>query len=236
MLVAVAAASARCHRCNEVRAPAVACRSVGEHLFRFEIQEPLPHAPTADDAFEVADAAAAAVLLLRVQAHDDMSALPDAVCRGYRPNPTPLPSVHTRISVSRCPRRGRDARRKRVGVVQCEHRGDATQERRQRGVELVALGLRQVRRLLDDAVADDSGEPDADGLDGLAACGLEDLRADRLGNLVGGHALQRGHRRGVFGIDAYRSDELVVVHQPHGDVFHGQHADHTSHRGSRRRG
>ena len=43
-------------------------------------------------------------------------------------------------------------------------------------------------------------------------------------------------RRRVLGIDAYRPDETVVVHQSHGDVFHGQHADRTSHRESRRRG
>ena len=134
------------------------------------------------------------------------------------------------------PAGGCDAGRKRIGVIECAHRRTWAQERRQRGLELEALGLREVGGLLDHAVADDAGEADADGVNGLAVRDLGDLRAHHLGNLLGGHALKGARRRPVGRVDAYGPDEAVIFHQTHRDVFHGQHADCTLHRGSRRRG
>ena len=53
--------------CHERRAPLVARLRVSEDFVRLAIQKAQPHRAAADDAFEMADATAAAVLLARIQ-------------------------------------------------------------------------------------------------------------------------------------------------------------------------
>ena len=127
---------------------------------------------------------------------------------------------------------GRNARRKCIGVVERAHRRVSAQQSRQRRLEVETFRLRQVRRLLDDAVADDAGKSDTDGVQRSVRAPPPSFprRSSRQSGLRA--CSEAGSTPPVVRVDADRTDEPVVLHQTHRDVFHGQHADCTSHRGS----
>src|ERR1700722_14768330 len=64
---------------DELAAALVALLRMGKHFFRLEDEEAQAHGAVAHDAFEMADAAATAELLLGIEADGDMAAFPDAI-------------------------------------------------------------------------------------------------------------------------------------------------------------
>ena len=75
---AVAAARARCHSSTNSRQRWSPCFGLGKNFFGFEVEEAHAHGAVAHDAFEMADAAAAAEFLLWIERDDGVTALPDA--------------------------------------------------------------------------------------------------------------------------------------------------------------
>src|SRR5579863_10094323 len=88
---------------DELRAARVARSRVLEDFFRLHIEEAQAHGAMAHKALEVADAAAPAVILLGSVVTTECPPSQTPEVQGYRPNPIPLPSVHTRMNRSRCP-------------------------------------------------------------------------------------------------------------------------------------
>src|SRR4030095_2816250 len=106
---------------NDPGAPFVARLRVSEHFVGLAIQKAQPHRAATDDAFEMADATAATVLLARIQRDHDVAAFPDAVGGGVAAvadaaAERPHPNQRAEMSVL-----GGDAGGDRVGVVSEVH-------------------------------------------------------------------------------------------------------------------
>ena len=160
-----------------------------EHFVRLAIEEPQAHGPPADDAFEVADAAAPAVFLARVEADDDVAAFPDAVGRRGSGRSRRRCRASRRESGRRGARAWPRCRRHRVGVVQTRAPARRATASRQRGLQLEAFDLAEVRGVLDDAAADDARESRCRRRRSAVRRATASISVrDRLGDLVGGHA------------------------------------------------
>lgn len=112
------------------------------------------------------------------------------------------------------------------GPVECGRDGAA---------EMKSLDMLQVRRFLDDTVADDAGEPHANGADRLAPGQRANLGADGFGDLLGRQRLQSSGDARIRRIQTDRSSEPVVLDQPHCDVLHRENAEGMSHHASAER-
>src|SRR5579871_4769979 len=73
----------------ELHAPGIALLRFLKHLFRLHIQKPQPHRPVAHDPFHVPTPAAPAELLLIVQRHYRVAALPHSLRKRVAPVPNP---------------------------------------------------------------------------------------------------------------------------------------------------
>ncbi len=168
MLVAVAAASARCHNSSELHTAPVPTGARGrEDFFRLPIQKAQAYSAMAHNAFQMAAAAATTEVLIGIERHHGVAALPysvgfrimtEANSHAERPNPDQL--VQTAV------RRG-DPGRDGIGIIgNGEPRFDAVlrQSRAQGDFDFQALELRQIGRIEDGTQPDDAGKGEADRL------------------------------------------------------------------------
>src|SRR6266404_1116176 len=142
-------------------------------------------------------AAAAAELFFGVEANDRMPAFPDSFPgRETAEADAVTDGPHTEQLVQFASRR-RNSRGHDVGVIEKVNlrAGEfAAQRGGQGGLEGKAFSLLKVRRVLDDAVANDAWEADANRGDFLPLCHLLYLLPDTVNDTVRGHGLQRVER------------------------------------------
>src|SRR6266568_3377783 len=152
---------------DEFAATRIALLGVRKNFFRFEVEKAHAHGAVAHDAFEVAYSAAAAEAFLGVEGHGDVAALPDTFDIG----PAPVADAvadgpHTGELIELASGRGH-AGGDGVSVVGDMHWGsDAPcgEGFCQILGEAHSFDLGQVGRVLDNAIADDAGNGDADGV------------------------------------------------------------------------
>src|SRR5436190_306702 len=87
----------------------------------------------------------------------------------------------------------------------------------------------EVGRILDHAVPNNARKTDADGGDLFWASNFVDLLTDAIYDAFRGHGLQGVERLRCFRKDAERTENLVILHKAHSDVFHHEYANCPAH-------
>src|SRR5437660_7216403 len=87
----------------------------------------------------------------------------------------------------------------------------------------------EVGGILDHPVANDARKADANGGDLFSARNFVDLLADAIDDAFRGHGLQRVERLRFFRKDTERTENLVILHKSHSDVFHHEYANCPAH-------
>src|SRR5882762_4526380 len=217
---------------NKFFAARVTGAGVFENFFWFEIHKPQTHRTAPEDSFEMSLAAAAAELFLGVEANDRMPAFPDSFPGRETAEADAVADGPNAEQFVQCSARGRNSRGHDVGVIEKMNvrAGEfAAQRGGQGGLEGKAFGLLEVRRVLDDAVANDAWEADANRGDFFPLRNFLNLLPDAVNDTVRGHGLQRVERLCFLRKDVERAEHLVVLHEANGDMFHDQYTDCPAH-------
>ena len=193
---------------DKVAAALVALFCLGEDFFRFEVEEAHAHGAVAHDAFEMADAAAAAVALFGVEGDGDVAALPDAFYVGPAAVADAVADGPDAGELFQAAVGGGDAGGDGVGVVGGVD-GSVDAAGGECFGEIVgqahAFDLGEIGRVFNDAVADDAGDGDADGVEraGIVLGEEGDLAGEHLDEFAGGQGCERvGFGRGRRGSGA----------------------------------
>src|SRR5207253_2656486 len=93
----------------------------------------------------------------------------------------------------------------------------------------VSLGLMEIWGILDHPASNNAGKTDTDGGDLFSASNFFDLLADAIHDALRGHGLQGVERLWFFRKDAERTENLVILHKAHSDVFHHEYANCPAH-------
>src|SRR5579885_2577693 len=166
---------------------------IREDFFRLHVQESQPHGA----------APAAAESLLRIEADHGVPTFPNSGSPGIAPVAnavSQVPDPYKLIQLaSRCGNSGGN----HVRIIEDAQRGNEVsilKGNRERFFQLETLGLRQIRRFLDDSFPDDSGKAYPDGVNALFLKERLNLVEDALADALRRHTVQEICRTAGFRI------------------------------------
>src|ERR1700687_4036070 len=87
----------------------------------------------------------------------------------------------------------------------------------------------KVRRMLNDAIANDAVKPDSNGFNLFSTRDIFHLPANAIHDAFRRHRLQRVQCLRSFRINVERADNLVAFDEANGDVFHNQYTNCPAH-------